>query len=308
MLNAKNPPIQEGTTLQYRAYPPAKNQETSNRPSTDPVVLLHGGPGAPGEMAPVARELARRGFDVLEPFQRGSSSGLPLTVEQHLLDLAAFLTEHGLHERPFHLVGFSWGAMLAVIMAAHDPNLPFRQVIMIASGTFDQRTRQEYKGLLSRRGGAKQAIKLQALTTRHDRGDMDAKAYRLQKINLIYHGSYMVEPLTDETELLDVDLISNQQSWQDMLTLQTRGVYPEALKSVRCPVHMIHGEQDPHPGRSTARLLKRHIPHLTTAWLDQCGHYPWFEKYAQEVFFVELEESLLECYDKPCPESDASSA
>jgi hypothetical protein len=32
------------------------------------VAVIHGGPGAPGEMAPVARELSS-GWGVLEPFQ-----------------------------------------------------------------------------------------------------------------------------------------------------------------------------------------------------------------------------------------------
>lgn len=298
MSKALTPSIEEGMTLQYRAYPPDQENHssdlaTSSPSADDPVVILHGGPGAPGEVAPIARELARRGFHVLEPFQRSSCTRqAPLTVERHLEDLRAFLIEHELHQKHFHLVGFSWGAMLAVIMAARYTDMPYRQVVMISSGTFDQRTRQEYKGLISRRGGARQAIDLQALTARFERGDMTAKEYRLRKLKLIYHASYMVDPLTDDTEIIDVDIASNEQSWKDMLTLQTRGIYPEGLKNVRCPVHMIHGEQDPHPGRSTARLLKRYIPHLTLAMLDQCGHYPWFEKYAHEVFFVELEECL----------------
>ena len=49
------------------------------------VVLLHGGPGAAGYLAPVARELAGS-FRVLEPFQRGSG-GAPLTVARHVQDL-----------------------------------------------------------------------------------------------------------------------------------------------------------------------------------------------------------------------------
>ena len=49
------------------------------------VVLLHGGPGAAGYMAPMARELASA-FRVLEPFQRGSG-GAPLTVARHVQDL-----------------------------------------------------------------------------------------------------------------------------------------------------------------------------------------------------------------------------
>ena len=33
------------------------------------VAVVHGGPGAPGEMAPVARELSKD-YSVIEPFQR----------------------------------------------------------------------------------------------------------------------------------------------------------------------------------------------------------------------------------------------
>ena len=53
--------------------------------SGPPVVVLHGGPGTPGGMAPVARGLADS-FRVLEPFQRGSG-GEPLTVARHVADL-----------------------------------------------------------------------------------------------------------------------------------------------------------------------------------------------------------------------------
>ena len=49
------------------------------------VVVLHGGPGAPGHMAPVARGLADA-FRVLEPYQRGSAER-PLTVTRHVEDL-----------------------------------------------------------------------------------------------------------------------------------------------------------------------------------------------------------------------------
>ena len=50
-----------------------------------PVIVLHGGPGAPGYMAPVARALADE-MVVLEPLQR-ASGGEPLTVARHVADL-----------------------------------------------------------------------------------------------------------------------------------------------------------------------------------------------------------------------------
>ena len=42
--------------------------ETCGNPDGKPAVVLHGGPGAPGGMAPVARALAED-FVVLEPLQ-----------------------------------------------------------------------------------------------------------------------------------------------------------------------------------------------------------------------------------------------
>ena len=46
-----------------------------------PVVVIHGGPAAPGSAAGLARGLGSD-FFVLEPFQR-SSGTVPLTVAQH---------------------------------------------------------------------------------------------------------------------------------------------------------------------------------------------------------------------------------
>jgi pimeloyl-ACP methyl ester carboxylesterase len=50
-----------------------------------PLIVLHGGPGAAGHMAPVARGLADA-YRVFEPFQR-KSGGEPLTVARHVTDL-----------------------------------------------------------------------------------------------------------------------------------------------------------------------------------------------------------------------------
>ena len=61
------------------------------------VVLLHGGPGAPG-LEQLARGL-EDAFRVLEPYQRGSGGG-PLSVALHVADLDEFLAAHCSNERP----------------------------------------------------------------------------------------------------------------------------------------------------------------------------------------------------------------
>ena len=82
------------------------------------VLVLHGGPGAPGYMAPVAHRLADA-FRILEPMQRGSDDK-PLTVERHIADLHEVVQSQCEGGRPA-LVGHSWGAMLALAYAAAHP-------------------------------------------------------------------------------------------------------------------------------------------------------------------------------------------
>jgi hypothetical protein len=79
-------------------------------PSSGPsVVALHGGPGASGHMAPVARGLAAS-YRVVEPFQRRSGSER-LTVATHVADLHEVIEFYAAGSRPA-LLGASWGAML----------------------------------------------------------------------------------------------------------------------------------------------------------------------------------------------------
>jgi len=82
------------------------------------VIVLHGGPGAPGHMAPVSRGLADL-YRVLEPFQRASGDE-PLTVAKHVADLHEVIQLLASDSRPA-LLGSSWGAMLALAYAATHP-------------------------------------------------------------------------------------------------------------------------------------------------------------------------------------------
>src|SRR5690349_10165009 len=85
--------------------------------STGPLVaVLHGGPGAAGSVAGLAVPLADE-FRVLEPMQRRTNGATMLTVADHVEDLAGVL------EGPTLIVGWSWGAMLALSFAVAHPEL-----------------------------------------------------------------------------------------------------------------------------------------------------------------------------------------
>ena len=81
-----------------------------NQPFT--VAVIHGGPGAPGEMVPVIRKLSSV-TGVLEPLQT------KVTLEDQVEELGNILEEHG--DLPVNLIGFSWGAMVSYIFTALHP-------------------------------------------------------------------------------------------------------------------------------------------------------------------------------------------
>ncbi|MDD4249238.1 MAG: alpha/beta hydrolase, partial [Methanosarcina sp.] len=93
------------------------------------AALIHGGPGTPGEMAPVARELSIiRG--VLEPLQTKA------TLEGQVRELKAVLEEHA--DLPVTLIGSSWGAMLSFIFTARHPEF-VKKLILVGSGPYEEK-------------------------------------------------------------------------------------------------------------------------------------------------------------------------
>jgi pimeloyl-ACP methyl ester carboxylesterase len=61
----------------------------------------------------------------------------------------------------------------------------------------------------------------------------------------------------DEIEMADAR--AYQETWDDTLRLQEKGVYPAAFTSVKVPVLMLHGAADPHPGRMIRDSLQPHV-------------------------------------------------
>ena len=100
------------------------------------LAVIHGGPGAPGEMAPVARELSAF-TGVLEPFQT------EMTLDGQVQELRSVLEEEA--QVPVTLVGFSWGAFLSWMTAARYPSL-VRKLILVSSPPFEE----SYAGAITR--------------------------------------------------------------------------------------------------------------------------------------------------------------
>jgi len=247
------------------------------------VVLVHGGPGAPGGLAPVCRELADQ-YRVCEPLQRLSGAE-PLTVARHVADLRDTLAE-SCPGGSAALVGHSWGAMLALACAAEHAHVA-SSLVLVGCGTFDAASRTLLQSAIERRLTPAVRARLRELPM--SISDPDVRLCVTGRL-LEDAYSYDLEPHVDETEYHDSR--GHRESWQDMLRLQREEVYPARFARIEIPVLMVHGVQDPHPGREICASLRTVIPHLEYVELQRCGHYPWWERQAKQEFFRILRDWL----------------
>ena len=246
------------------------------------LIVLHGGPGTPGGMAPLARELSDS-FHVYEPFQRGSGEQ-PLTVASHIADLHKLVESFDRGVRPA-LVGHSWGAMLALAYAAARPDRA-TCLVLISCGTFDPVARRHLRAIIEDRTDDNLRQRMARLS--EEVADIDG---RLSAQGRLIEPLYMYDPIPGEPPE-PVDGRAHEETWNDMVRLQEEGVYPAAFSAIDAPVAILHGAYDPHPGPMIRASLEPYIPHLEYREWEQCGHEPWREKAVRDDFFVELREWL----------------
>ncbi|MGE0002734.1 MAG: alpha/beta fold hydrolase [Fimbriimonadaceae bacterium] len=245
------------------------------------IVVVHGGPGAPGSAYGIAAGLG----SALEPFQTADS------LDGQVQELAATLrTEIA---APAALVGHSWGAMLALLTAAEAPDL-VRTVVLVGSGGFSAdayvRTAENRMGRLSledRERALALKTKLRSKSAAALPDDV------LEYCRLIAEADgYDVDPSIGEPSV-EFQYEINQKVWATAAAIRESGELLERIASVRCPVVAIHGDHDPHPADTVSEPLSSMLTDFTMVILERCGHEPWKERYARLPFFEALRAALL---------------
>jgi pimeloyl-ACP methyl ester carboxylesterase len=236
-------------------------------------------------------------FMVLEPLQR-QHADRPLTVDVHVRDLAQVL------QGPTHIVGHSWGAMLALSFASQHPSLT-RSITLLGCGTYDSTSRDEYHRALRERLGPQGRLEYDDLERRSRAVVDDSERDQLRRARAVLsmraqavdplHMATSDEPGPDPLAGGDEwrgDARGADQTWADVVRLQAEGIEPQRFSGITAPVLMLHGDADPHPGRMIARSLGVHIPHLEYIELALCGHTPWEERNARDACLALLRRFL----------------
>ena len=251
---------------------------------TAPVTLavIHGGPGAPGQVASVARELAReRG--VLEPLQTATSLEGQVEELRAVLEMNAVL--------PVALVGHSWGAMLSFIFSARHPDF-VSKLILVGSAVYEERYAAGIEATRLSRLSEDEREDVRLLFTALGDPTVEDAGAVLARLAHHFTKADAYDPLTYDTGVLEVQGELHQRVGQEAKILRENGDLLKLGERIRCPVVAIHGDYDPHPPEGIREPLATVLGDFRFVLLKQCGHMPWIERRARDEFFRVLRKEL----------------
>ncbi|MHA2139477.1 MAG: alpha/beta fold hydrolase [Candidatus Hodarchaeales archaeon] len=236
------------------------------------IVVVHGGPGAGGEMAPIARQLSSE-WGVLEPIQTEKS------IETQIQELKGLIDENV--RQPIIVIGHSWGAWLSLLFA----------VTYSSYVEFEEKYVPQLGATRTDRLTEKENVEFQELLNKLKSADTSAKEKAFNRLGELASKTDDFDPIMKEAEdRIRVNDSSEiyQRVWTEAAELRKSGQLLEKVKSIVCPVVAIHGDYDPHPSEGVEIPLSQNLLNFKFFLLKNCGHSPWLEKKASTEFYQTL--------------------
>ncbi|MBL7129340.1 MAG: alpha/beta hydrolase [Ignavibacteria bacterium] len=246
------------------------------------VAVIHGGPGAAGEVAPVARELSSS-WGVLEPLQTAAS------LDGQVKELKTIINKNG--DFPVTLIGFSWGAWLSFIFTADNPSF-VKKLILIDSGGFEDKYAENIRETRLSRLSEEEREEVESLIEKINDSTYEDKDKAFAKLGKLFSKADAFEPIKVETEVIDCQYNIFRNVWREASELRNSRELLELGKKIECSVVAIHGDYDPHPAEGVQKPLSSVLKDFRFVLLKKCGHKPWIEKHAKNEFYKILKEEL----------------
>ena len=265
-----------------------------------PLLLLHGGPGASHEyLLPQMLELAKDHRLVLYDQRGGGRSRHDddrdsITWQGQVADLALVAAERRV--TPLDLVGYSWGALLALLYAVEaqvgrvSPR-PAR-LALIDPAPVTRAYREAFEAEFTRRQAGPEVSALRAELAASGLKESDPAGYRQRMFELSVAGYFSDPRRAHDLTPFRVTGRVQQSTWSSLGDFDLFS----ALRDVRVPAFVVHGQQDPIPLASSQHVAEALGARLLV--LDDCGHVPYVERPA------ELFPPLLAFLREPAPSPD----
>ncbi|MCD4812826.1 alpha/beta hydrolase [bacterium] len=244
------------------------------------VVLVHGGPGVAGTMAPVARELAAR-YGVLEPLQTAAS------VTGQVTELRAQIAKYA--AGPVVLIGSSWGAMLAFVLAAKHPEM-VAKLVLVGSGVYTECHARQIEATRFERLTPVAMQTAYRLMGQINQADSDQQNNLFAQLGKIFTQTDAYDPVTLDLEWTQIRYDIYKKVWPQAVALRRQGDFLKWGRRIQCPVIALHGDYDPHPAAGIHEPLAAVVRDFQFILLEKCGHLPWIEKQAKAVFYQKVNE------------------
>jgi proline iminopeptidase len=229
-------------------------------------------------MLPQMLHLGKR-FDLIFYDQRGggrskTDARIPITWQTQVEDLGAVVNEFGLE--PLSVVGYSWGAMLALLYTVEqrrNPHLvPPARLALINPAPLTREYRRQFEAEFARRQQSPDILKLREELAASGLKEKDPAAYRQRAFELGVAG-YFADPhkARDLTPFRVVARIQ-ESVWESLSDFDLI----RNLEGIKIPSLVIHGRDDPIPIASSVEAAR--ALGTNPVVLDECGHVPYVEQ------------------------------
>ncbi|HPR95201.1 MAG TPA: alpha/beta hydrolase [Thermotogota bacterium] len=247
-------------------------------------IAVHGGPGATGDLYDMCEGLASEEKGIAEMLHNGES------IAEQVDEIFRAIQEEC--TGPVDLIGHSWGAWLVVFYAAEFPER-VRRLILISSGAFEDKYLQQMNRTRESRFDEADFDKLREYFRLMNEAKGEEGNDYFRKAGALFHktDSFDEEELNPAVKV-NVSKEIYEKVWPEAAGKRTTGELLRALKDVKCPISVIHGDYDPHPFDGVKNPLLENNKEAEFYLLKDCGHNPWRERHAKREFYKIMEEIL----------------
>lgn len=261
---------------------------------TDRLLVLHGGPGAHHDyLLPQMLRLAT-GHELVLYDQRGGGRSRVEAKDQigwqaHVDDLAHVAREL-LADAPLSIIGYSWGALLALLYAveaARRPQLPqVLRLVLIDPAALARPYREAFEAEFARRQRSEALREMREDLTASGLREQDPEAYRQRQFELGVAGYFARPEAARQLTPFRVTARTQQAVWD---SLGDFDLIPQ-LGSLHVRAFFVHGRHDPIPLDSSEQAARAMRARLLV--LEASGHVPYVEQ--PDALFGAIEQFLEE--------------